>query len=339
MQSSILPDQQKIEFTGDAKEYFGIWISNLVLSIITLGIYSAWAKVRRETYFKNNTKISERGFGYHATGKQIFQGRLIAVVAIILLNIMTKSEPLFAMAMGPIFIFLAPWVLNNSMQFSARATSYRNIRFNWHGTYWETFWFLVIAPMLGILTLGLLTPLVSKSYYSYFACSHSYGTTRFTCQPTIGTFYFAFLVTVIPTILLVCVILGSTAFVTSTSLVQITLAAFYAFIFSIIFIYPILCRNLMVKALSLKRATLIVSFDSTISPIKFIWISLLNWVLTIISIGLLMPWAKIRMYRYLSDCTLIKMNGNVEQFIDEAKASQSSLGEAVADFEGIEVSI
>jgi len=336
MESSILPDQQKIEFTGDAKEYFGIWISNLVLSIITLGIYSAWAKVRRETYFKNNTKISERGFGYHATGKQIFQGRLIASVAIILLNIVATIQPLFAAAMTPIFIFLVPWALNKSMQFSARMTSYRNIRFNWHGTYWETFWFLVIAPMLGVLTLGLLTPLVSKSYYSYFARSHSYGTTRFTCQPTIGTFYFAFLVTVIPTILLVCVILGSAAFAMTTGFVQITLTAFYAFIFSIIFIYPILCRNLMVKALSLAE---IVSFDSTISPIKFIWIALSNWVLTIISIGLLMPWAKIRMYRYLSDCTLIKMNGNVEQFIDEAKASQSSLGEAVADFEGIEVSI
>ena len=332
MQSSILPDQQKIEFTGDAKEYFGIWISNLVLSIITLGIYSAWAKVRRETYFKNNTKISESSFGYHATGKQIFKGRLIALAVLILINIILVFLPFF----GVLFIILVPVILNASLKFSARMTSYRNIRFNWHGTYWKTFWFLAITPLLGILTLGLLTPLISKSYYSYFARSHSYGTTRFTCQPKVGDFYFAFLVTAVPTILLVCVILGSAAFAMTGGIVQTLIIAFYALIFSIIFIYPILCRNLMVKALSLDE---VVSFDSSISPIKFIWIALSNWVVTIFSLGLLMPWAKIRMYRYLSDCTLIKLNGNFEQFIDEAKASQSSFGEAVADFEGIEVSI
>jgi uncharacterized membrane protein YjgN (DUF898 family) len=330
MESNTLPGEQKIEFTGDAKEYFGIWLSNLVLSIVTLGVYSSWAKVRRETYFKNNTKISESSFGYHATGKQIFKGRLIALAVLILINIILVFLPFF----GVLFIILVPVVLNASLKFSARMTSYRNIRFNWHGTYWKTFWFLAITPLLGILTLGLLTPLISKSYYSYFARSHSYGTTRFVCQPTVGEFYFAFLVTFIPIFLLACLMsISKMAIIGPT---QIFSAAFYALIFSIIFIYPILCRNLMVKALSLDE---MISFDSTISPIKFIWIALSNWVVTIFSLGLLMPWAKIRMYRYLSDCTLIKLNGNFEQFIDEAKASQSSFGEAVADFEGIEVSI
>ena len=35
------PDATSIEFTGNATEYFGIWLSNTVLSILTLGIYSA----------------------------------------------------------------------------------------------------------------------------------------------------------------------------------------------------------------------------------------------------------------------------------------------------------
>lgn len=39
-------NSQKFDFTGSAKEWFGIWIVNLLLSIITIGIYSAWAKVR-----------------------------------------------------------------------------------------------------------------------------------------------------------------------------------------------------------------------------------------------------------------------------------------------------
>ena len=73
-----------VNFLGTGREYFGIWIVNLILTIITLGIYSAWAKVRRETYFKNNTRFFNAGFGYHATGGQIFKGRLIAFIVLVL---------------------------------------------------------------------------------------------------------------------------------------------------------------------------------------------------------------------------------------------------------------
>jgi Zn-dependent protease with chaperone function len=54
------------EFRGRAGEYFGIWIVNVLLSIITLGIYSAWAKVRRLRYFYGNTWLDGHNFEYHA---------------------------------------------------------------------------------------------------------------------------------------------------------------------------------------------------------------------------------------------------------------------------------
>jgi uncharacterized membrane protein YjgN (DUF898 family) len=41
-------DSIALEFTGCAGEYFRIWIVNVCLSVLTLGIYSAWAKVRRK---------------------------------------------------------------------------------------------------------------------------------------------------------------------------------------------------------------------------------------------------------------------------------------------------
>jgi len=39
------------EFRGDGMEYFKIWIVNILLTILTLGIYSAWATVRNNRYF------------------------------------------------------------------------------------------------------------------------------------------------------------------------------------------------------------------------------------------------------------------------------------------------
>ena len=338
----ITLDQTKINFSGNAKEYFGIWIVNLILSIITVGIYSAWAKVRRETYFKNNTKVFDMGFGYHATGGQILKGRIIAFIVLALVNVLASVDPIYGIILTIMLIALLPWILNSSLRFSARMTSFRNIRFNWHGTYWETMWFLVIAPVIGLLTLGLLTPLFSKYYYSYFANSHSYGTTRFTANPIVSDYYLAFLMGgILPAIflgILGYLILGIIEVLNGGSLswLGFIVTIFYSLIFCLTFIYPVLCRNLMVSSLALDS---IVSFDSQIDPLKFVWISISNLVLTVVSLGLLLPWAKVRMYKYLSSMTFVTADGNIDSYIDEQIANRSSLGEAVADFEGIEVSI
>jgi uncharacterized membrane protein YjgN (DUF898 family) len=34
---------EPFEFTGSAREHFGIWVFNSLLTIVTLGVYSAWA--------------------------------------------------------------------------------------------------------------------------------------------------------------------------------------------------------------------------------------------------------------------------------------------------------
>ncbi|MEX1058239.1 MAG: DUF898 family protein, partial [Natronospirillum sp.] len=44
-----------VAFNGRGGEYFGIWIVNIALTVLTLGIYSAWAKVRNKRYFYGNT--------------------------------------------------------------------------------------------------------------------------------------------------------------------------------------------------------------------------------------------------------------------------------------------
>ncbi|MFP5306510.1 MAG: DUF898 family protein, partial [Gammaproteobacteria bacterium] len=49
---------ERLQFSGSGGEYFRIWIVNLLLSVLTLGIYSAWAKVRRMQYFYRNTTLA-----------------------------------------------------------------------------------------------------------------------------------------------------------------------------------------------------------------------------------------------------------------------------------------
>ena len=70
-------EREPFTFTGTGREYFGIWIVNILLTILTLGIYSAWAKVRRTRYFYGNTRLAGASFDYHARPVQILIGRIV----------------------------------------------------------------------------------------------------------------------------------------------------------------------------------------------------------------------------------------------------------------------
>ena len=60
------PSQLGFVFRGDGMEYFKIWIVNILLTIITLGIYSAWATVRNNRYFYSNLYLDNDNFRYLA---------------------------------------------------------------------------------------------------------------------------------------------------------------------------------------------------------------------------------------------------------------------------------
>ncbi|MDR1275258.1 MAG: DUF898 family protein [Candidatus Accumulibacter sp.] len=134
---SKTPDTYAFEFMGSGGEYFRIWILNLVLSILTLGIYSAWAKVRREQYFHRNTLLDGSGFDYYGRPTAILKGRLIAYGIFFALSAVDTFSPLYyppaLLVVSPIF----PWLLVRSFAFRARNTSYRGLRLNFHSTYRE----------------------------------------------------------------------------------------------------------------------------------------------------------------------------------------------------------
>ncbi len=80
LQSPAAGAPEQLRFTGSGAEYFGIWIVNLLLTIVTLGIYSAWAKVRRLQYFYRHTEVAGSSFDFHGSPTRILIGRVIALV-------------------------------------------------------------------------------------------------------------------------------------------------------------------------------------------------------------------------------------------------------------------
>ena len=57
--------QLRLAFTGRAGDYFRIWIVNLLLTLVTMGLWSPWAKVRKRRYFYGHSWLANANFEYH----------------------------------------------------------------------------------------------------------------------------------------------------------------------------------------------------------------------------------------------------------------------------------
>lgn len=179
----------RFAFSGTAKEYFGIWIVNVLLTIVTLGIYSAWAKVRRNRYFYGNTKLADGRFDYHARPKQILIGRILVVGYLILYNILLRFSPLLGGLLGLVFIAAIPWLIARGLRFSARVTSYRNVRFDFTGGYWGAVRAFFLSSLVAGISFGLLAPIASRWTLRYTLGNLRYGGKVFSPDPTIGALY------------------------------------------------------------------------------------------------------------------------------------------------------
>lgn len=139
--------QHPFNFHGNATEFFGIWIVNILLTIVTFGIYSAWAKVRTNNYFYGNTELDGDRFEYLAKPMQILIGRIIAVVALIAWTILSGVHPVAAIACGALLTLAIPYLSVRNIRFDARITRFRNVRFNFEGSYSGAYLNILAKPL------------------------------------------------------------------------------------------------------------------------------------------------------------------------------------------------
>ena len=137
------------EFHGQGMEYFRIWIVNIFLSIITLGIFSAWAKVRREQYFYGNLRLGEQHFSYLADPVQILKGRIIAFGLLAAYWACWNFIPITAMGLLIVGVLALPAILVASSRFKMRNSAYRNIRFQFTASFGDAY--RTFTPPLAII--------------------------------------------------------------------------------------------------------------------------------------------------------------------------------------------
>jgi uncharacterized membrane protein YjgN (DUF898 family) len=337
-------DLRNFEFTGSAKEWFGIWIVNLFFSIITFGIYSAWAKVRAKKYFYSNTHLDGRHFDYHATGGQILKGRLIVIAAIVGFNIIMPLSQVWGAILLFALLVSYPGLLMRAIMFRARVTSFSNIRFSFDEKDWEAFKVYLIYPFLCILTIYTTFPITNRALSRFSINNHRLGIATFEMNTKISAFYkaagFAFL-----WIIIVCTITFFTKglfaeFDSYSALKNISLGAFYAvFLFGFIpaaIIYKAFTRNAIFNGTSLEGGYLL---RSNVNALQLIWITVSNLLIVLFTVGLMLPWAQIRMAHYLAKHTAVELGGSIDDFVGVQQEATTAIGDAYSDIEGLDVGL
>ncbi|MCG6306067.1 DUF898 domain-containing protein [Vibrio vulnificus] len=206
-----------IQFKGQGGEFFGIWIVNILLSVITLGIYSAWAKVRTKRYFYGNTFIAGDNFEYHAQPMQLLKGRLVALALVLIWVVANSFFPLASLVLFALFYVALPWLLWSNARFDSAMTSYRNVHFAFNGSLKEAYMSILgrglaslliiaiyiaivvasanasamVATLFGFGTLVLMFVLyawVVAGIHQYFASGYQYGDWKFVAKIETGFF-------------------------------------------------------------------------------------------------------------------------------------------------------
>lgn len=327
-------------FHGTARDYFGIWVVNTLLKLLTAGIYSAWAKVRNRCFFYGSTTLQGQPFEYLADPLALFKGWLIAAAAFILYSIGTRISPILSGVVALIAFIAFPWLVVRSRIFNAANSSYRNIRFGFRPDYRQAYVVYAGLPILTVLSLGLLSPYMLYRQKKFVVENSSYGTTPFNFSATIKDFYILSLkiglgfIAIFGLIGLIAGLSGS-GLVSAAStggglkalrgLAIIPVVALPLVYFIMIVYGQTAMANLSWNGTSIAGG----SFRSTLRTRDMALLFVTNALAIMFSLGLMVPWATIRLARYRFEHLELETSGGLDDVV--AAAGSGSMVGAVGD--------
>ena len=391
---------KQIQFKGDGTEYFKIWIVNVLLCIVTIGIYYPWAKVRTRRYFYANTEYANRYFDYHATGKQLFLGYLIGVFILFALQIVGSILPTIGLILPVVLFAFIPWIIMRSLKFNMRMTSFSNVRFSFKGSLKPAYIIYMLIPILGYLAIALpvfvslfpmskldegfnvifafmlfLVGLIAAIAIGIFviglftkkAAEYQIGQTKFGQGDffiNINTSKFIKIqlkkILIIIGCLIILSILSGLVFAATMSggfnlgsisndiesaeasplFVVGFLVVYFGFIATFLFATAYSFsrqRQYIFENTTLDKA---ITFRSTVGAKRYFYILVTNMLLVLFTAGLALPWAKVRVARYIADNSWIEASDiDINSYLTQKEKEQSAIGEEIGDVLDIDIDI
>ena len=354
------------EFQGNAKEYFRIWIVNIALTVLTFGIYSAWAKVRTHRYMYANTYLNGSNFEYNADPIRILVGRIIVFVFYLLFILFGQQLMMFEAAAGiALFAFiLSPWLIRQAVSFKLRNTSYRHVPFRYVGKTVDFYAFFLTHSLLNIFTLFLAFPFSYVRFKELVLRNSRYGQGEFSFNGKVQSVYEIYfsiigwmtliLITVAIIVSLISgLVMEGTGVENFLSSIGLNIESGgdvspvtngMVTIFMVLIYLPLIFgqkgmsdayfSNYVRNHTTLENAP----FRGEMNTFKLAWISISNVFVTILSLGLLYPWTQIRYLKYKLEQTSLACQ-DYDQFESYGYEQGTTVGEEMVDFFDIDIGL
>lgn len=371
-----------ITFTGSGSEYFRIWIVNLLLTIVTLGLYFPWAKVRRLRYFYGNTLVGGYALDFHGEPKRMLRGFLLVGVMGILYGVAGKVSVTAGVVALLIVAALWPALFRASQQFRLANTSWRGLRFrfvgNRAGAYramlplfvpaalslmlsWSydegqgtrvTSTLLSASFFISLLFLPLLLWMLKKYQHDNLALGQIQ--TRFSAGA--GSYYAIGLKTLavaICTFLVVALVVGVVSGVSFSGFQQrnidgrFSTAMIFGLVIGLVMAY--FAALLVIQPYATSRLQNLVwnrtahpevRFESSLRFWKLLRLTLKNVVLTMLTLGLYLPFAKVATARLRLEAVTVHTASDPDAWVSALQArADDAAGDAAADFFGVDIGL
>ncbi len=341
--------QYPFEFHGQAGEYFRIWIVNIALTILTLGVYSAWAKVRTQRYFYGNTTLDGSSFEYLASPMMILKGRLIAVALFAVYWFIINFIPWLAIPVFLAFLIAIPWIVTRSLIFRAHNSAWRNVRFGFKGRYWDIAKAFIFWPILIPFTMGLIWPFVHHKQKQVLVANSEFGESDFEFGATPKAFYQIYAVAFVM-LLILPMLIGLLAGANSglfglqqgqAPTVDMMVLPILMMLISM-GVYYLVYVFVNTKLLNLIFNTSAIGagrLASCLSVRQLMWIYFTNALAIALSAGLLVPWAKVRLARYRAEHTSIHSAEGLHLYRSANGHGINALGEEAGEIFDVDISL
>jgi uncharacterized membrane protein YjgN (DUF898 family) len=356
---------QALTFSGSGAEYFRIWIVNLLLTVATLGIYSAWAKTRRLQYFYRNTQLAGASFDFRGDPMAILRGRIFAVVLLALYHYAFG----FSLQVGIVTVVLLlaglPFMMRAALRFRLSNTVYRGLPFGFSGGIGQAYLVYLVPVAIFVLPGALVAlmpnqPLAGAVFLLYLGWPLMHGAMRayqhrhLMAGGQCATFplgvlnlakpYLRALLVGLGVLVAVIVVAGVTAWLLRSHpagniVVGIAGAtAALAVYMTILFTGPYIVvhmNNLAWSATSFPgvRITCAMRFRS------YLRLQVVNVLLTLLTLGLFRPFAAVRTWRYrVAHITVDAPDGFEQAVLSARRPAVAAAGDGIADFLGVDLS-
>ena len=349
-------ERHRFNFSGNAAEYFRVWIVNIALSIVTLGIYSAWAKVRNRQYFYGNSHLAGASFEYTANPVNILKGRLLVFAVFVAYNLAATFQPLVAGILVIFLIPLFPWMVVNAVRFNHRHSAYRNLRFHFDGTYGESAKVYIAWTLVMIVTFGLAYPYMAWRRKKFLVERSRYGNGQFEYRAEPGYFFVVYILAGVfyaGVLVGIGVLMGGVVALVGSQggewfnqlqgaspesgeaegklagilFMALMVLMYLGFVLSFIVVNTGVQAAVSNYVWSNTKVDCI-RFKLEINLPRVIFIQVTNLLAIVASLGLLIPWAKVRMMRYKLACfTMIADTQEIERFVGTARDAITATGD------------